>query len=422
MATRKHPTPNVVEAAPDGARADSAAREDDKTSRNRPASRAEQSENTIEPAVQAQATRSARASSSGKESAVATGNDTASVPAGQVLPEHITTRYLRSGKDFHFPNRDLAFTDHGHKLSTKVQNTEVIADLIDIAKTRGWDDIKLGGSKEFRQEAWVQASVAGLSVRNYRATELDQEVLRRRLGKTGAPEAAPDLNGQPSGAASPTSSAPAMHKEQIAAKADARADREPAIGETFTGRLVRHGVESNEYAVELNTGRSSVTLRGEDLQRAVKESLSRAKVGDEVSIRYFGPETVTVIRPVRSDRGDSHPESFSESTVKRWGVERTDFWAERAALSNIVRDPSVDAQSAVRKYPALAGTYSELQAAHVKAQQHYSNSAADQQDFVSRVRTKLAQDIERGKSLPVNRLPTKAPARESRERVQERTL
>jgi hypothetical protein len=107
-------------------------------------------------------------------------------------------------------------------------------------------------------------------------------------------------------------------------------------------------------------------------------------------------------------------------------VERTDFLKDRAEVAQIVRDPSIDAKTAAAKRPELAGTYTELHAAKLIAQELYAHPA-DRERFITRVREAIADEIERGEPLSAPRIKTPAPSREAllvrtQERAQERAL
>ena len=101
----------------------------------------------------------------------------------RAVPEHVSARYIKVGNKYHFPNGDLAFADRGRGLSTRLENTEVIRDLIAIAKERGWNEIALRGTERFRKEAWQQAKLAGLAVRGYRPSELERAQLARLIAR-----------------------------------------------------------------------------------------------------------------------------------------------------------------------------------------------------------------------------------------------
>jgi hypothetical protein len=334
------------------------------------------------------------------------------------------------GSQYHFTNGDLAFKDRGNRLSTRLENTEVIRDLVAIAQERGWNDIALSGTERFRKEAWQQAQLAGLSVRGYRPSELERAQLVRLIAREReegrerslASSAAPSERATPNSAAT-EDTAPADGRPSVQAP-----DR------VHVGRLLDHGTANYQhdpradlsYFVKIDTPDGERILWGKDLERALAQSLSRAKPGNEVVVRQLGAKPVTVSRPVRDSEGRIVDRTQVQTHLNRWSVERTDFLKERAEVAEIVRDPSIDAKSAAAKRPELVGTYTELHAASLIAQKLYTHPA-DRERFITRVREAIADEIERGEPLSAPRIRTRAPGREgprtlTPERAHERAL
>jgi hypothetical protein len=128
---------------------------------------------------------------------------------------------------------------------------------------------------------------------------------------------------------------------------------------------------------------------------------------------------VTVIRPTRDEEGRIVNRTQVQTHLNRWSVERADFLTDRAQVAQIVRDPSIDARTAAAKRPELAGTYTELQAAKLIAQELFAHPG-DRERFITRVREAIADEIERGEALSAPRIRT--PASRTPERAQERVL
>lgn len=99
------------------------------------------------------------------------------------LPSSIQKHYLQVGEKFFYGKHpdQLAFRDKGHKLLTKSSGAMVAASLIQIAKARGWTEIKVRGSDDFRRNIWLKASVQGLEVKGYEPKGSDLAVLAKRL-------------------------------------------------------------------------------------------------------------------------------------------------------------------------------------------------------------------------------------------------
>jgi hypothetical protein len=345
----------------------------------------------------------------------------------RAIPEHINARYIKVGNMYHFANGDLAFADRGRRLSTQLENTEVIRDLIAIAKERAWDDIVIRGTERFRKEAWQQANLAGLTVRGYRPSELERAQLVRLLGREREEGDTPSTRTSASSDGQPATRGPVAEEA-------ARGSTPPPPDRVHVGRLIDHGTANYNhnrhadlsYFVKIDTPDGERTLWGKDLQRALEQSLSRASAGNDVVVRQLGAKPVTVIRPTRDGEGRIVNRTQVQSHLNRWSVERTDFLKDREWAAQIVRDPSIDAKTAAAKRPELAGTYTELQAAKLIAQELFTHPA-DRERFVTRVREAIADEIERGQPLSAPRIRTPVSRQASNiartpERAQERVL
>ncbi len=316
-------------------------------------------------------------------------------PRESAVPEQVAERFVRVGNRFYFPNGEQAFKDRGGRLTTPSENTEVIRSMLEIAQARGWQKITVSGTERFRREAWMQGRMAGLSVRGYRATEIEQAQLVRQIDRqrsktAGAPEAAPE---------------PAEPREAEAPKAPVSQER------LYQGRLKDFGAapyqfdrrEPMSYYVKLETRDGETVLWGRDLERAVGSSLSQVKVGDEVAVRQVGERPVTIQRPKRDEQGRVTGQESVAAYRNRWLVEKQEFLSARAGLARIVRDPSADPKALAKERPELAGTFLELKAAELVAKEAYPDRR-DQLRFVARVREALAAEIERGEALSAVRL------------------
>ncbi len=94
----------------------------------------------------------------------------------RMLLEGLDKQYLKADDRYHFRDktRDVAFEARDKKLITQHDTPAVVGSMIDLAEAKGWSSLKLTGSKEFRQEAWLQASLRDLDVSGYQPTKLDR--------------------------------------------------------------------------------------------------------------------------------------------------------------------------------------------------------------------------------------------------------
>jgi Large polyvalent protein-associated domain 7 len=301
------------------------------------------------------------------------------------VPQSVRDRFVQEGNRFYFPDGAVAFRDGGRRLSTPSVNTEVVGTLIEIARSRGWTEVSLGGTEAFRREAWRQARVAGLEVRGFRPSEQERVQLIRTLARDRE-----DVRDPPK---IDSVDAPPL-ATGVSTKRNAR----------IRGRLLEHGEdfyrhdskEAVSYFVRLETAEGTREIWGKDIKRAVAQSLSQPKAGDEVILQRVGQERVTVRRPATNEQGQPQAQSH-KAFRNRWTLETVDFFEKRAAAAQVFRDETVRAQEAVRQRPELTGTYLDLKAAQLASRT--LKDPNDQKRFVERVRLALARDIERGEPL-----------------------
>ena len=228
-------------------------------------------------------------------------------PPHRQIPERVAKRYVQVGEDYRFPDGTVAFRDEGSRLYTKLENREVIRDLIAIAQERGWS-IQISGTKEFQRRAWQEAQVAGLTVRDYEPTELERQQLAQRMSRerSTTPQATPP-GASAVGSPGTTSSPAEPPAARDPAPPPAAADR------IYRGRLVDHGIDryqfdprnEESYYVILDTpDHGEQVIWGKDLQRALEQSLSKPQGGQDVVVRQLGAKPCHDARPtLRCDEG-----------------------------------------------------------------------------------------------------------------------
>ncbi|MHB8474771.1 MAG: LPD7 domain-containing protein [Steroidobacteraceae bacterium] len=319
-------------------------------------------------------------------------------PSERVIPDHIRKRFVQVGHRYHFPDGAHAFTDRGGRLVTPSENAEVVKSLIAIAEARGWKEITVTGTERFRKEAWAAGSVLGLKVRGYAPTEFERAHLARKLAR--------EAGGSPASADEPARAA----GDRGAATEGGVCDRPKG---PIMGRLIDHGVaayrhdphEPISYVVKIDTPEGEREIWGVDLKRALKESLTQPKIGDDIALRAVRRDTVTVQERKRDPDGKVVGQKPLDAHRNRWIVEKQEFFAERAAAARTLRDPKIDPKQAARRHPELVGTYLQMHAAQIAARQF--RDPQDREKFVSHVRTALADAIARGEPLPSVRLKQK---------------
>jgi hypothetical protein len=337
------------------------------------------------------------------------------------VPDEIRERFIGIGSKYYFPDGAAAFTDHGAKLTTRSENTEVIRSLIAIAQAREWGDIKVTGTERFRKEAWFAARLVGIEVRGYKPTAFEEERMARAVARRDAGAAGRDPNG--------ATSEPGNDLGSTRDRAATDKERTPRPAEELgpiTGRLVDHGranyrhnpKEPMSYYVRVETERGDREIWGVDLERAFRESLSRPTLGDQVTVRAQGRDPVSVSALERDSEGQIVGKQQIATHRNRWSVERRDFLAEREAAAQTFRDVRVKPSDAIKAHPELQGSYLLLQAAKLGAERDISN-ADDRARFVARARVAIAEAIERGDPLEPVRLRDRSAQRVETDKTRE---
>lgn len=332
------------------------------------------------------------------------------------VPDHIRRRFVQVGHKYYFTDGARAFTDRGRRLTTPSENTEVIKSLVTIAQTRGWTEISVRGTERFRKEAWFAARMVGLEVRGFRPSEFEQGRLIRALARQNEPPSRENLSaepGSPERAAEPRREASPAREETPAGH---RAERSALL----TGKLVEHGRapyhhdphERMSYFVKIETRRGDRVIWGVDLERAFTESLTQPQVGDTVGLRAIRQEAVKVKSTERNPDGQVIGEHELATHRNRWVVEKRDFFEARAAAAETLRDSTIDPKQAIKQHPELVGTYLQVRAAELAARR--IRDPEDQQKFVARVRSSLAESVARGEPLSPVRLRERSPERAER--------
>ena len=273
--------------------------------------------------------------------------------------ESLRKRFLEAGEQFYYrtapgePTK-VAFTDHGKRLITEHDDPSVIHGMVLRAQEKGWTVVRVNGTDEFKTEAWVQATIAGLEVEGYtprgidlaqREDRRDQRPVRRPASKDqGDPEAS---NRKASD--SPQRSEKTMSDGQQVALATleailrARGDSPTMItaaveeararlqGErVVVGTVVDHGIDHYEhdaqkdksYFVKVATDRGEREIWGVDLARACEQG--KVQRGDAVALVQQAHEPVTIKVPVRDSSGVSIGAEPQAAHRNRWEVIKLD--------------------------------------------------------------------------------------------------
>ncbi len=77
------------------------------------------------------------------------------------------------------------------RITSKLDDKQTVSAMLDLAQSRGWDTVRLKGTKDFQSEAWVQSQVRGMKPEGYKPTATDQQEAARRIAAASPVQAAP---------------------------------------------------------------------------------------------------------------------------------------------------------------------------------------------------------------------------------------
>lgn len=100
------------------------------------------------------------------------------------IPDSVAAQYRTNGNEKYMldPRTDKLAIDARSEniLKTRNNDKKTIKNMLAIAETNGWQNIKVKGSPEFKKEMWLQARLKGLQVQGYKPSEQDKKLLETR--------------------------------------------------------------------------------------------------------------------------------------------------------------------------------------------------------------------------------------------------
>jgi hypothetical protein len=167
---------------------------------------------------------------------------------------------------------------------------DLLAFVFEIARSRGWQEIAIEGTEEFRRETWRQGRLAGLDVRGYKAPPTEHAAMLRALSQK-------DERPQPEDHPVPASTSPEAKAPKPGDQSAQRPKSRMRADEFLVGNLLGHGRDSYQfdphremsYFIRIETKEGERTIWGKDLQRAIEQSLTEPKVGDAIALLARGP-------------------------------------------------------------------------------------------------------------------------------------
>jgi len=115
-------------------------------------------------------------------------------PAYTTEPEAISRAYYvedrgRERRYFDdYQKKNLSIRADDSTISTKKEDLVTIRAMLTMVEARGWSEVKVSGTADFKRETWIEAQARGIAAQGYKASDIDrQEADRRRAERGQAP-------------------------------------------------------------------------------------------------------------------------------------------------------------------------------------------------------------------------------------------
>jgi hypothetical protein len=266
--------------------------------------------------------------------------------------------------------------------------------VVAIMQARGWQTIRVTGTKEFRQKVWHEATIRGIGVQGYEPDALEIQQLQRALDRD------PPHNQH----ASANDKQAAREERNDSAgnrPAPRTAMRPPTVGVLLAHAAAPYQFDSAQrmsYYVRVRTEVGERTLWGTDLERAIAESRSAAGVGDEVVLAQRGARAVTVRVPARNAKGELVGDKKLVAQRMTWSVEKVQYLETLERKAAVFRTGDISSADVLSQFPDLTGAVAGMKLAEQFAQR-LTPDAVDQARVVQAIRTSLANAIAQGQQI-----------------------
>lgn len=220
-------------------------------------------------------------------------------------PAGFEARYLRvEGKYLDLDNRQtVMFQDKGAKIKTARTDAQTIRDMLDTAQAKNWDSIKISGSRDFKQQMWLEAELRGIASTGYTPSKADLALRDQMLQERQRNSIEADVRAE--------RRPPPLQMPEAAPRQPESAQSSPKPPPQAGERILAHGAapylhkqdNSMNYFVRLQAADGSVREKwGVLLSEALHES--GADTGDLIRLEDKGKQPVTVQRQVKDAQGN----------------------------------------------------------------------------------------------------------------------
>lgn len=188
------------------------------------------------------------------------------------MPEHLKERYVvANGKYLAAENgKTVLFEDKGKSLNTSRSDAQTVSDMLDVAQSKGWDSIKISGSREFKSMMWLEAESRGIRTTGYAPSPEDLALLERRREQRAVNHIESDVRPTPERVDSSSKDAAILSETEKLKQASAAPEKEGSAMKSIPTEAVNATDKVKEQVLnpELEAAKASYAEKVETLPEA----------------------------------------------------------------------------------------------------------------------------------------------------------
>ncbi|ETF00567.1 topoisomerase [Advenella kashmirensis W13003] len=240
-------------------------------------------------------------------------------------PDGLEVRYLFvDGKYVDAGNGvTTIFQDKGKYLATAKEDIQTVHDMVEVAKAKGWERLKLSGTPEFKRLMYIEAESQGIKTRGYQPAAEDLAMVNKRQEERSLNQVQADLHDNrrqnkgttPRQDAQATSAADRFAsqnelptKSQIESSPKADVDPDVRIGDI--------GSQSIPSEVKIAADQMRAARPTGPIPTDKPDFYSRLNPSSQGKFRYMKSMADTVIGYLRQDRGQDAQRNFNDNMEK----------------------------------------------------------------------------------------------------------
>ena len=240
-------------------------------------------------------------------------------------PDGLEVRYLFvDGKYVDAGNGvTTIFQDKGKYLATAKEDIQTVHDMVEVAKAKGWERLKLSGTSEFKRLMYIEAESQGIKTRGYQPAAEDLAMVNKRQEERSLNQVQADLhdNSRHNKSTTPRQDAQAMSAaDRLAVQNElptkSQIESSPKADVDSDVRMSDIGSQSIPSEVKIAPDQMRFAKPTGPISTDKPDFYSRLNPSSQGKFRYMKSMADTVIGYLRQDRRQDAQRNFNDNMEK----------------------------------------------------------------------------------------------------------